>query len=187
MNVFESYVKKRLLAFKVSARSLDVSGGAITIRDAHLDEALMEEILLKYTGEVLPAACEMLHVKMLHVKIPWNLLGNGGIFELEVDGLNMLLRPRKDAEVTATQVRDIKERHIRTLMQQLQSSWQEARDEDKAGEEMFGGTSGAIFKRLIRRLLRNFRPHISVKNIHVRYESLASDEAVLPPRLELFS
>uniref|UniRef100_A0A6T9AWI4 Uncharacterized protein n=1 Tax=Haptolina ericina TaxID=156174 RepID=A0A6T9AWI4_9EUKA len=111
----------------------------------------------------IPVKVIMLHVRNAKVRIPWfNLLG--GLYDITVEEVVLVLQPVDPDDLSVEQVRWVKESAILKAMDELVAN--QKRSSSRAPEKP------SLFKRIKMMAIEAFRPKVTVKNVHLRYEHL---------------
>jgi len=104
----------------------------------------------------LPFAVRLMHCNTVKVKVPWFSWTTNPI-EVAVDGMMLVIEPTKESEWTLEQIRASKERVIENAFAELQKRHASTKRK-------------SLFDRMKAQFWANFRPKISITNLHIRYE-----------------
>ena len=143
--------------------------GGLLAENACLDAAQISDLFEGLApGVLLPFTIELISVRRGVVSVPLGsiLMWRQGNVEVQLEGVNVLLRQRRDDTVTKETIKRSQEQNIRGAMQQMRTLGG-AKEEEVAG---------APIPELLRRLIGLCRVKVSIKDVHFRYENLAQGD-----------
>ena len=143
--------------------------GGLLAENACLDAAQISDLFEGLApGVLLPFTIELISVRRGVVSVPLGsiLMWRQGNVEVQLEGVNVLLRQRRDDTVTKETIKRAQEQNIRGAMQQMRTLGG-AKEEEVAG---------APIPELLRRLIGLCRVKVSIKDVHFRYENLAQGD-----------
>ena len=146
-------------------------GGVISIEKAYIKTTMLNK---RMVDKGMPFTVQHAYCENIRVSIPWNSWGTLPV-EVEVVGLSLVLAPRQRHEWSVDDVRRHKEALVAAALQTLQKKLRELAKRNKKPNFLAG---------LKAKLLAHFRPEITVRAVHIRYEQLEqtpSDGAPRPP------
>ena len=156
--------------------------GALRLDHVHLKCSLLEKLLIEKAGlSTLPAEFRVAYCKKLRLKVPWTLW-SGGVIDVHVDELLLLVTHRFEGAELAKIAVDAKEAKIKAVMQELVKH----REGPRAATGRFNKSRGSaraagkssLGERILLGVLKRFKLRVCVENVHLRFEDL--EEAVLP-------
>ena len=167
----------------VESGSLRAESGDIYGDDLFLNCSVIEETIGEAIDQVeLGVHINLIHCKRLKLEIPWSLLSfSNDVLELTIEEVTVVLAQQDPRQVSAEELRELKEARVREAMAQLlESVLLPAGAARESSKEKDGGEPSGYLLAIIRKVLRRCRPKIRIERVHVRYEHRGTEGAVSP-------